>query len=302
MNSRQLQYAILLSQVLNFSQVADELNISQPALSKQIMALEKELNVKLFDRSTVPLTLTPAGESFITDAKELLFREEQLKRSMEDFKSEKKGRLEIGVSPFRCLYFMPDIIKKLREQFPDLQIVLHEANSTQLHKWAVEGSLDFIIMNLPVDEALLDVVPLKKENLILAVPNELISQLPPAKNTEDKPYPIIDLAKCEKLPFIVLSPQQELRRLFDKICITSGLRAEIITEVIGITTAWSMARAGVGATVLPMQFLQHNTLSDNLSFYMFENESAVRQPAVITRKGQHISKYAKYAIDLLKNI
>ena len=84
MNSRQLQYVLLLSKELNFSQVAEQLNISQPALSKQIMALEKELNVKLFDRSSIPLTLTPAGERFVSDAKELLFREEQLKRTMED--------------------------------------------------------------------------------------------------------------------------------------------------------------------------------------------------------------------------
>lgn len=302
MNSRQLQYAILLSQKLNFSQVAEELKISQPALSKQILALEEEINVKLFDRSSSPLKLTPAGESFIADAKDLLFREEQLKRSMEDFKSQKKGRLEIGVSPFRCLYFMPVIVKKLREKFPDLQIVLKEEKSDKLHKYAAEGALDFVIMNLPVDEALLDIVPLKHENLILAVPNELKEKLPESKICEGVPYPVIDISKCGELPFIVLSPEQELRKLFDKICITSNLRAEIITEVIGITTAWSMARAGVGATVLPMQFMENNPIDDNLSFYMFNSDLAVRKPAVVTRKGQHISHYAKYAIELLKNM
>ena len=62
MNSRQLHYAILLSQIRNFSQVAEKLDITQPALSKQILNLENELGVKLFDRNTIPLTLTPAGE------------------------------------------------------------------------------------------------------------------------------------------------------------------------------------------------------------------------------------------------
>ena len=90
MNRKQLQYVIELSEDLNFSVVAEKLGITQPALSKQILSLEKELDVKLFDRSSIPLTLTPAGERFVADAKELIFREEQLKRSMEDFKNEKK--------------------------------------------------------------------------------------------------------------------------------------------------------------------------------------------------------------------
>ena len=302
MNSRQLQYVLLLSQVLNFSQVAEQLNISQPALSKQIMALEKELNVKLFDRSTMPLTLTPAGEKFVADAKELLFREEQLKRSMEDFKNQKIGRLEIGVSPFRCLHFMPSIIKKLREQFPDLQIVLHESNSAQLHKWAIDGSLDFVIMNLPVDEDLLDVVPLKPERLVLAVPENLKNLIPHNNKKNYDTLPIVDLSQCEKLPFITLSPQQELRQLFDKLCLTMGLRAEITTEVIGISSAWAMARAGVGATILPLQFIENNPADENLNYFIIDNESTVRHPAVVTRKGQHISKYAQCAIEILKNI
>lgn len=297
MNSRQLQYAIMLSETLNFSQVAENLNISQPALSKQILALEKELNVRLFDRSTTPMTLTPAGESFITDAKDLLFREEQLKRSMEDFKNQKKGRLEIGVSPFRCLRFMPSVIKKLREKFPDLQIVLHETNSTQLHKLAVEGALDFVIMNLPVDEAMLDIIPLKEERLVLAVPKALNHLLP--KSDSDTPH--IELSQCQALPFIALSPQQELRKLFDKLCATSGLRAEITTEVIGITSAWAMARAGVGATILPLQFIKDESVDDNLIYYIIDNDSTTRHPAILTRKGQHISKYAKYAIEILTN-
>lgn len=301
MNSRQLQYVLLLSKELNFSQVAEQLNITQPALSKQIMALEKELDVKLFDRSTIPLTLTPAGERFVADAKELIFREEQLKRSMEDFKNEKKGRLEIGVSPFRCLHFMPAIIEKLREQFPDLQIVLHETNSNQLHKLAIDGVLDFVIMNLPVDEALLDIIPLKPERLVLAVPENLKHLVPEVTQKGDI-LPFINLGNCEKLPFITVSPQQELRQLFDKLCMTMGLRAEITTEVIGITSAWAMAKAGVGATILPFQFIEDNPIKDNLNYYLIDNESTLRHPAVITRKGQHISKYANAAIEILKNI
>ena len=79
MNSRQLQYAILLSETLNFSQVADQLGISQPSLSKQILALEAELGIKLFDRNHSPMTVTPAGEYFIEEARELLRHHEMIR-------------------------------------------------------------------------------------------------------------------------------------------------------------------------------------------------------------------------------
>ena len=76
MNSRQLHYAIMLSEIRNFSQVAEKLNISQPALSKQILSLENELGIKLFDRTTTPLTVTPAGQHFIQGAADLVYKED----------------------------------------------------------------------------------------------------------------------------------------------------------------------------------------------------------------------------------
>ena len=79
MNSRQMEYAVALSKVRNFSQVSEQLNISQPALSKQIQSLEKTLGVRIFDRNSTPLELTPAGACFIREAEALLEREKQLK-------------------------------------------------------------------------------------------------------------------------------------------------------------------------------------------------------------------------------
>ena len=132
MNDRQLQYAITLSQVLNFSQAAGILGISQPSLSNQILSLETELGVKLFDRDHSPLRLTPAGEYLIPRAKQKLNAEAQLYQTMSRFGSGEKGKLVIGVTPFRSLYLMPDVVKKVKLRFPGVQVVLHEAGSAQL--------------------------------------------------------------------------------------------------------------------------------------------------------------------------
>lgn len=296
MNTRQIQYAILLSQTLNFSQVADSLGISQPSLSKQIMNLESELGVKLFDRNHSPMTLTPAGEHFIKNAQELVYKEEQLKKAMTKFSSGENGNLVIGVTPFRSLYMMPEVVKKVKEKFPGVIITLHEASSVQLRKEVAEGKYDFAVVNLPVDESILDVTQLEKDTLVLAVPNSMTDNLP---KTEDGSIPTVDFSQFKDLPFVVLSPAQELRQLFDKLCMSTDIDPNIATEVVGVTTAWSMARAGVGAALLPLQFIENQYFDKNLTLYKIKNNIYKRQPAIVKRRGQYISDFARYAIELL---
>ena len=182
MNSRQLQYAILLSQKRNFSHVAKELNITQPALSKQILSLETELGIKLFERNSNPIKLTSAGEFFVREAKELLYKEEQLLHSIEQFKSGDKGQLVIGITPFRSAYLISGIIKKIREKFPDVHIKLVEEGSEDLRNDVVDGKFDFAIVNLPVDESLLEIKPIEPDKLALVISNELVEKHPFLKN------------------------------------------------------------------------------------------------------------------------
>lgn len=296
MNARQIQYALALSETLNFSQVADQMGISQPALSKQIKLLENELGVELFDRNRSPLTLTPAGEYFILNAKELVYREEQLRKSLSQFSSGESGRLVIGITPFRSLYLMPDTVKKMRDKYPGVQVSLHEINSSQLRKEAAEGKCDFAVVNLPVDTSLLDVIPLEPDTLVLAVHKSMVGKLP---KTIDGKYAMVDLGDIKDMPFVVLTQGQELRQLFDRLCTVSDFHPTIAAEVVGVTTAWAMARAGVGATLLPLQFVHSQNFDDDLSLYIVNNSLYTRQPVIVTRKGQFLSPYAEYAIGLL---
>lgn len=298
MNSRQLQYAIELSEVCNFSQVAEKLNITQPTLSKQILSLENELGVKLFDRSTTPMTLTAAGESFISQARELLFRQEQLTHSMAQFQSGESGRLVIGISPFRAQYMVSQVAKKVREKFPGVQVFLHEIGSDTLRKEAAEGKYDFAIVNLPVDESVLNVTPLASDTLVLAVPNGMLHLLPDsAKESKE-----IQLKDCSALPFIVVGKSQEMRILFDRICAQSDFLPEIAMEVVGLTTAWAMVREGIGATLLPLQLLRSETLHKDTTLFTLKDNKFSRQPVIVTRRGKYLSEYAQYAIELLQEI
>ena len=294
MNSRHLQYALLLSQSCSFSQTAEALGISQPALSKQISNLEAELGIKLFDRNHVPMTLTPAGEYFVRKARSMLYEEEQLLKAINQFKSGENGKLEIGVTPFRSIYLMPDIVRQIKLRFPGVQVVLHEANSAALRKNAAEGKYDFAVVNLPADEAVFEIMPLERDALVIAVPGGMMDLLPDKKPEE------LDFTDCAALPFVTLGQSQEMRQLYDKLCTRWNIQPNISAEVVGITTAWAMAKAGVGATLLPYQFVKSGYSSEDLMLIPVKDNLYPRQPAILTRRGQYVSDYARYAMELLR--
>lgn len=292
MNSRQLQYAITLAKVRNFSQVADMLHISQPALSKQIINLEGELGLRLFDRSTTPLSLTAAGEYFIREAEEMCYREEQLMRAMGQFKSGEAGRLTIGITPFRSSYLIPQAVKKIRDKFPGIQVKLHEAGSAQLRTDAEEGKFDFAVVNLPVDEAALEVQPLEADRLVLVVPREYEALL----NEDGKS---VDFGACKDLPFVAVGQTQEMRHLFDRLCSLAEFSPNVAAEVVSLTTAWAMTCAGVGATILPLQYVKSMPRQGSVIVRELKDAVYFRQPAVITKRGQYLSEAARYAIEVL---
>lgn len=289
-NSRQLQYAVLLSESGNFSHVAESLNITQPALSKQILSLEKELGVQLFDRNRNPVTLTAAGEHFIREAREILYRESQLMKSMEQFGSGDKGQLVIGITPFRSAYLIPETVKKVREKFPGVQVKLAEEGSEALRKNAAEGMFDFAVVNMPVDESVLDAVLIEPDRLALVIPESIKTDFSVSEET--------DFSLCKDIPFVVLGAGQEMRQLFEKLCIHSDVRPQIAAEVVNLTSAWEMACAGVGATLLPLQFV-NGKRHRNVTVVKLKNSFFLRQPAVVVKKGQYLSAYARYAIKLL---
>lgn len=293
MNSRQLQYAVALSRERSFSQVAEKLGISQPALSKQILSLEKELGVRLFNRDGIPITLTPAGEQFVQEANDLLYKEDHLLQSMERFRTGADLRITIGITPFRSLYLMPDIVKRISEKFPGIRVNLREYGSSILRQEVAEGKYDFAVINLPVDETLLDVIPLEPDKLVLAVPNRLLSALPAAKKKQ------LDMTDCEKLPFVVVGKGQEMRQLFERLCARAQVRPPIAMEVVGIATAWSMAQAGIGAALLPLQFVDGEHFGENVTLFTIKDNTFTRQPAVVMPRGRALSEPARYAVELL---
>ena len=91
-----------------------------------------------------------------------------------------------------------------------------------------------------------------------------------------------------------------MRKLFDRLWARAGFHPHIAMEVVGVATSWTMARAGIGAALLPLQFVRgEEGVGDSVKLFALKGGVSSRQPAVVTRRGQYLSEYAQYAIKLL---
>jgi LysR family cys regulon transcriptional activator len=131
---------------LNVSATAQSLFTSQPGISKQIRLLEDELGVEVFSRSGKHLTrITPAGESIIEKAGEILRTVESIKQVAQEFCNEKKGSLSIATTHTQARYALPKVISAFIKDYPDVALHMHQGTPIQISELAVDGAVDFAI-------------------------------------------------------------------------------------------------------------------------------------------------------------
>ncbi|MFP8968389.1 HTH-type transcriptional regulator CysB [Pokkaliibacter sp. CJK22405] len=131
---------------LNVSATAQSLYTSQPGISKQIRLLEDELGVEIFSRSGKHLThVTPAGQSILDMAGEILRRVESIKQVAQEFSNERKGSLSIATTHTQARYALPKVIQKFMGKYPDVSLHMHQGTPMQIAEEAADGIVDFAI-------------------------------------------------------------------------------------------------------------------------------------------------------------
>lgn len=128
-------YFLTIVKERSISKAAERLYLSQPYLSQYLAKLEGSLGVVLLDRSHSPLKLTPAGELFHAYLERQSYLDRQLVSDLRDLQNRKRPVLHIGVSPWRGSTLLPDILPRFEEQYPDVQVVLHEAPVPSWGRW-----------------------------------------------------------------------------------------------------------------------------------------------------------------------
>jgi LysR family cys regulon transcriptional activator len=159
---------------LNVSATAQSLYTSQPGISKQIRLLEDELGVEVFARSGKHLTrVTPAGETILKTAGEILRKVESIKQVAQEFSNEQKGSLSVATTHTQARYVLPNTIASFIDKFPDVSLHMHQGTPMQIAELAADGTVDFAIATEALDLfADLVMMPCYRWNRCVLVPKD----------------------------------------------------------------------------------------------------------------------------------
>jgi LysR family hydrogen peroxide-inducible transcriptional activator len=169
---RQLQYLSLLHTHQGFQRAAEAAGVSQPALSSGLAELEKVLEVRLVDRTRGRVILTKAGEEALVRARDILSRVEALIIECKGFTSPLSQRFRLGVIPTIAPFFLPQALRHLKTEFPELKLFLREDQTSKLLSLLNEGLIDAAIIALPYEIGGLDMAQIAMDALFVAMPDQ----------------------------------------------------------------------------------------------------------------------------------
>ena len=241
MDLRQIAYVEAVARKANFTQAAAELHVAQPALSVAIRRLEAELGVRLFERTSRRVSLTPAGTAFLERAARVTREVDGLTHEMREYAGGIRGRLRLSA----WYHVEPDLVEFMREFIaanPLVEVSIQELAADEAIAEVRAGDIDLAgCVQFPgLDLGDLERVALRTEPAVLVVREDdpLVGQY------------ALNLADLSSLSFVVTRPGTGLRRLFDHIFIGAERPPRIAIETNELAAMVAFASAGLGAAIL----------------------------------------------------
>jgi DNA-binding transcriptional LysR family regulator len=170
MELRHLRYFVAVAEELNFHRAAERLHLAQPALSSQIKTLEEELGVRLFERSTRSVKMTPPGRVFLDEARSVLAAANQAEQRAKKAEQGVVGTLRIGVIAPAANAWLAGILRRFRQQFPGVQLSLFDLTSTEQLRRLRIGELEAGLLRPPVGFPELEYKFVEESIQLLAAP------------------------------------------------------------------------------------------------------------------------------------
>ena len=146
MELRQFTYVEMVAACGSFTKAAAKLFISQPALSNYIGKVEEELGVKLFDRSSTPLTLTYAGEQYLKRARVILGQIHEMDKEIRDITQNMKGKIRLGFPSERIIYMLPLLLAPFKGKYPGIDVEVITGPGNKLTEGLRAGETDFVFL------------------------------------------------------------------------------------------------------------------------------------------------------------
>ena len=291
MELRHLKYLVTVAEEGNMSRASTRLNVSQPAVSRQIIDLENELGVRLFDRKQNGMRLTEAGETAVWHARQVLERSSSLVNAMHAFSKSEAPRLRIGYIPSILSGFLAEVLSRFNEKHPEICVEIHEMNPASQETALMDGDLDIAFLGHPSRdvERKFNVLPIRKVPMAALVPRS--HRLAKRKS--------LDFKELATEPFLSLDETEFPGRkdLVNELFQKSGLPVKISQKVKAFSEILGLVASGFGVAVIPADIseLGHK----NVVFIKLQNPKITLVSSVAWRR-ENVSRELALLLEIIE--
>ncbi len=240
LNLDQLRSLIEVVELGSFTEAAKRLHLTQPAISQQIRELENRCGLQLVERIGKRAFATPAGHELITHGRRIMAGAEHALAAVHRHKEGTAGRVHLGTGPTALVYLLPHVLRKVREEHPNLEIVVTTGTTHSISEALLSSQLDLGFTALPVESDELDAVPVRTDPMVAILPGtepHIPAKVAPA-----------DVAQRTLILEYQRVPHRQLSRAWLQ---AGGVDVRPAMEFDGIEAIKSAVSAGLGMAIVP---------------------------------------------------
>jgi DNA-binding transcriptional LysR family regulator len=224
----------------SFTRAAKRLHLAQPTVSLQIRELEGRIGLRLVDRLGKRAFATAAGREMIAHAQRIQHETERLLAAMRRHRDGWLGQVRIGSSTTALIYHLPPVLQRLRKDYPNIELIVTTGTTSGVVERILRNEIDLGVVSLPINERLVDVVPLKSEPL-MAIFSSRVENLP-ARVT---PQFVL------KHPLLLEFARAHVRALIVDWLSTGDADFRPAMELDNLEAVKRMVASGLGASIVP---------------------------------------------------
>ncbi len=294
MDTAVLNAFMAVAKLASFSQAAEQLHLTQPAVSKRIQQLEDQLGVQLFDRVGRRVVLTEAGRALLPRAQQWLHELDDIRRMAQDYAQtatgELSGTLTMGTSHHIGLHRLPAALRAFSHQHPQVRLDIRFIDSEQAYDAVLSGELELGIVTLPpqLDDRLISQVIWPDPLAFVVAASHPLAQLARRQGH-------IDAADLANHPAILPSTNTFTRQIAEAMFQREGLRLQVHLETNYLETIKMMVSIGLGWSVLPATMCDTDVVAAPVS-----HGELIRQLGVVYHPRRSLSRAAQSMLKLLQ--
>jgi DNA-binding transcriptional LysR family regulator len=241
MDFDQLFYFHIVAKNKSLTKASEELNLSQPALSRSILRIEEEIGVPLLERKSRGIVLNQYGKIFLNTANQVLTEMKETKQKIHDMVDPNHGTISLAFIQTLGSSFVPDLISDFQKEFPHIQFQLSQNISSKILKEIDEANIDIGFCSPQDQHDNLSSIQVLKEELFLIVPA--------AHRLAGKER--VNLSEVADDPFILFKPQTALHDLIENLCNEAGFHPRKVFEGFEERTVSDLVGANFGVAIVP---------------------------------------------------